>query len=442
MKKWTTLTLVSMMTLALLTGCGSGNSNNDSNAAASSNKPSASNGNSASPVASESAEPAESEIKGEISFATHRVDQIEHLERYAEAFKKKYPGITDVKIEGIKDYSGVMKVRIAAGELPDVFSLIAMPPAEYPNYYEPLDDLGLNDRIWFKEFTTYDGKLYAISQQAAINGLVYNKEVFKTVGIEGPPKTLAEFYDICEKLKAAGYVPMATGFKDAWTLQYYEKLSEFIYGNANLRNDKLKTETPFTVDGPYGQGLTIFKTMYDKGYLASDILSETYDQNLRDMASGKVVMSYIGNWVIQPIVQAGGKLENYGFAPMPHDNSGKLYGNIMPDWSYAVNKDSKNKAAAKAFIKFMLEESGDNDEHMTVSPLKDAKPNTPYLEEFYSYNPEMMESLPVPDDVDAVEKKMQYKYRVLLQEAVLGDMKAVFDDYNKKWNEARKELGK
>src|SRR5690606_19352263 len=143
---------------------------------------------------------------------------------------------------------------------------------------------------------------------------------FEKAGVSGPPTTIDELYDASEKLKNAGYIPMATSYKDPWAMQYWEHPSEFIYGSNMLRNDNLKSDAPFQADNAYGQGLSILRTMYQKGYLEKDIYSAGYDQTIKDIASGKTAMMYIGNWFASALVDAGMPLEDIGFAPLPHDN--------------------------------------------------------------------------------------------------------------------------
>lgn len=434
MKRTLSYILVVTMVLAVLAGC-SGNSANDGKTASDSPK-------STDSANANTGDSKDEEIKGEITWATHRTELADtDLKKYVEKFKQKYPGITDVKIEGLKDYEQTIRVRMAAGELPDVLSLVKTTQADLPNFYEPLDDLGLNDRIYFKDFYVYEGKNYGISQQIAINGLVYNKKVFKEAGLT-PPKTLDELFQICEKLKAKGIVPMSTAFKDAWTLQYWTDPAEFIYGNTQLRNDKVNTDAPYTLDGPYGQGLGIIKQLYDKGYLEKDVYSASWDQTQKDLANGKSAMMYIGNWMFAYLINNGLSLEEIGFVPLPYDNSGTYKGMMRDDWNYAVSKNSKNKPAAKAFIKFMLEESGDDADHMIISVLKDKKQSLPQIDEFMSYHPIMLEASPVNPDMDAVEKKMQFDPFKFIQEVILKDMKTVFEEYNKKWKDAKTALNK
>jgi len=52
------------------------------------------------------------------------------------------------------------------------------------------------------------GKQYGVPYHYLFNMPVYNTEIFQKVGIK-PPTTFPQFLDMCKKLKAAGYIPMA-----------------------------------------------------------------------------------------------------------------------------------------------------------------------------------------------------------------------------------------
>lgn len=60
------------------------------------------------------------------------------------------------------------------------------------------------------------GSLKGIAYQPYTSGIFYNKAIFKEAGIESEPQTWAEFLDCCEKIKAAGYNPLA--LDDAYVL--------------------------------------------------------------------------------------------------------------------------------------------------------------------------------------------------------------------------------
>jgi raffinose/stachyose/melibiose transport system substrate-binding protein len=49
-----------------------------------------------------------------------------------------------------------------------------------------------------------------------LHGFIYNKDIFKQVGVE-PPRTESEFFAVLDKIKAAGITPLDITTKDSWT---------------------------------------------------------------------------------------------------------------------------------------------------------------------------------------------------------------------------------
>lgn len=63
------------------------------------------------------------------------------------------------------------------------------------------------------------GSLKGIAYQPYTSGIFYNKAIFEEAGIEKEPATWAEFLDVCQKIKDAGYAPLA--LDDAYVLYNY-----------------------------------------------------------------------------------------------------------------------------------------------------------------------------------------------------------------------------
>ncbi|MFM9331253.1 ABC transporter substrate-binding protein [Paenibacillus mesotrionivorans] len=424
--------LVAVLTLSLAAGC-SGSSDNGKTA------------ESAKPAVTDTAKASEkpgSNIKGKVTFLTNRTDMVDkEYKDYAKRFKEKYPN-ADIEFEAIRDYDKNVKVRIASADYPDILLVPTIPNSDLPKYFAPLDDMGLNEKIYFKDFKATSGKMYGIASGASTSGIVYNKKVFKDAGITAVPKTLDELYAAAEKLKAKGIVPLASNFKDKWPLQsWVYDLPPVIAGSAQLGNDRIKTNTPYTLDNGYGKSMGILKTMYEKGFLEPDINSTNWEQSKKDVATGKFAMYFLGNWVINQIIENGAKSEDIGFFPMPYDNSGKTNAPLNPDWFYAVNKNSKNQETAKAFVKWMIEESGFDSFAGFIPVLKDKQPELAQLTEFKASNPSFIEGVPDNDQAIATQNKAQIDPPAIVQEFVLGKSQEVFDKFNKQWADAKKALG-
>ena len=72
------------------------------------------------------------------------------------------------------------------------------------------------------EIHSRDGKIYASSMEGQVIGYFYNKDLFKQAGITEPAKTWDEFFQQCDKLKAAGITPLSMDTADsAWVTQLW-----------------------------------------------------------------------------------------------------------------------------------------------------------------------------------------------------------------------------
>lgn len=383
------------------------------------------------------------EISGTITFLTNRTDMVgEKYDDYAKRFNEKYPD-AHVEFEAVTDLDKTTKIRVGSGEFPDVVLIPTIPNSDLPKYFTPLDDLGLNDRIYFKDYKSFENKVYGISVGATTTGILYNKKAFADAGITAVPQTLDEFYAAADKLKAAGKVALASNFKDQWTLYpWSSEIPTAIAGDANLNNKRLESDAPYQLDNPYGQSMSIIRNMYEKGYLEPDINSTNWEQSKKDIASGKFAMYVIGNWAIPQVIESGTDSSNIGYFPFPYDNSGKYNVTLAPDWAYGVNKNSEHPATAKAFVKWMLEDSGFDDFAGFIPVLKDKKPAVEQLTEFNSFKPKYLEAVSDDPKVTAIVNKAQITKEAFVQEFVLAsDPQTIMDKYNGAWANAKKSLG-
>ncbi|MBB3112960.1 ABC-type glycerol-3-phosphate transport system substrate-binding protein [Paenibacillus phyllosphaerae] len=449
MKKWFSLAIVSAVMLTTLSACGSNNNaeptNNGGNAGTTNNTETKSNNAGATNTNAPAEEATgDSAISGKVVFLTNRTDMIDkQYTDYEKRFEEKYPGV-DLQFEAITDYEKNLKIRIASGSFPDVVLLAGgIPNAELPKYFAPLDDIQFSDELYYQDLKKVDGKMYGISSGNSTVGIVYNKEAFAKAGVTEVPKTLDEFYAAAEKLKAAGIVPLASNFKDKWPLgAWIYDVPTMISKTADHQDKRAETDTPYTMDNVYGQSFSILRTLYEKGYLENDVNSTNWEQSKKDIAQGKFGMYLLGNWVVNQVIENGAASENVGFFPFPSDNSGEAKAPLNPDFFYGVNKDG-NVAAAKAFVQWLIEESGYDDFAGFIPTLKNKKPKLAQLEEFNTYNPTYVEAVPPLSLPTEIQNKAQIEQEALVQEFVLSkDPQKVLDKYNEKWAKAKSALAK
>lgn len=382
------------------------------------------------------------DISGELVFLTNRTDMIDkQYVDYEKRFEEKYPGV-DLKFEAITDYDKTLKIRIASGDFPDVVFVPSIPNAELPNYFAPLDDIKFSGDIHFKDLKAYEGKMYGVSSGGSTVGIVYNKKTFEKAGITELPKTYDEFLAASQKLKDAGIVPLASNFKDKWPLDTWVfDIPTLIGGDAAHQNKRAETDTPYTLDNAYGKSWGILRELHQKGFLEADVNSTNWEQSKKDVASGKYAMYLLGNWVINQVIENGAPAEDIGFFPFPADNSGEAKAPLNPDFFYAVNKNG-NVDAAKAFIHWMIEESGYDDFAGFIPTLKSKESKLPQLAEFNSFAPKFFEPVSPVDAATQIQNKAQLDQAAAVQEFVLSkDPQKVLGEVNAAWAKAKKDLG-
>ncbi len=435
-KKRISLIVSIFVMLTTLAACsGNGGSTSNGNEPAASKEPTAS-------TQGDGEEAAGSDISGEVVFLTHRTDMVdtEYLE-YKKRFEEKYPNV-DLKFEGILDYDATLKVRMASGTFPDLVMVPTIPNNELSEHFAPLNDIEFSGDIYFADLKAYEGNMYGVSSGASTVGIVYNKKAFQQAGITEIPQTYDAFLEAAQKLKDAGIIPLASNFKDKWPLDawVYDVPTLFAETTAH-QNNRAETDTPYTMDNEYGKSWSMLRELYEKGFLEKDINSTNWEQSKKDVASGKFAMYLLGNWVINQVIENGAASEDIGFFPFPVDNSGKVKAPLNPDWFYGVNKDG-NVAAAKAFLKFLIEESGYDDYSGFIPTLKSKEPKLAQLAEFNGFNPTFYEPVQPVDAATQIQNKAQLDQAGVVQEFVLSkEPQKVLDKVNASWAKAKKDLG-
>jgi glucose/mannose transport system substrate-binding protein len=138
-----------------------------------------------------------------------------------------------------------LAMHLAADDPPDLFQQNAHDMrkflADNPGKIQPLDDLfteeDLDDTVVVKEVlenVTVDGHVYSMPvNMHRENALFYNKQIFADHDLE-PPTTVAEFFDVCETLKAAGVTPVATSYQGWIQRIMFNSLAMGVMGGAEF----------------------------------------------------------------------------------------------------------------------------------------------------------------------------------------------------------------
>ena len=126
-----------------------------------------------------------------------------------------------------RDISKIIQASLEAGEKIDLFDEDFQRIAQ--QYAKDLMDL--EDMAAAADYASHSvealptairgwaGSLKGIAYQPYTSGVFYNKAIFAEAGVTKEPATWAEFLDACQKIKDAGYAPLA--IDDAYVLYNY-----------------------------------------------------------------------------------------------------------------------------------------------------------------------------------------------------------------------------
>jgi len=282
-------------------------------------------------------------------------------------FQQKPPGVTANHVAQPLEpqYYQIIQAAATANQGPDV--AMFHPGAREYGFGDVLVDLGPYIQDVKGQFTaasiamvSMDGKVGAPIKLLPMTmqgfGIYYNKAYFQKAGLdpEQPPKAAAQFLAACEKLKAAGIVPITVGQPD--TIDFLLRClvaNAFGPNVAGLKDGSVKYTDPL-----FKESVLFVKTLVDKGYLERDGFSRPYFMDGIDkFAAGTGgmfvgLLSDVGNWKA-----FSDKLgaNNVGYFPTINFPDFKYSDQQVAQGAgigYGVMKWSKNQKLAAAYVKF------------------------------------------------------------------------------------------
>jgi ABC-type glycerol-3-phosphate transport system substrate-binding protein len=404
-------------------------------------------GNSA---ANDSGEPA-----GEITVLTNRTDLVDTtFADYAATFEKKYPGTT-VKFEALTGYEGDTKIRLNSKDYGDVLLIPSsnVTKDKYANYFEPLGSTDeLSKKYRFTNEGSFDGTAYGISTFGSAMGYVFNRDVWTAAGITSPPTTEAEYLTALGKIKENGVTPYYTNYKDGWPLATIEGNLGTVQG-ADVRSQMIADDAPWTEGNDQ---YNIDGLLYDTvaaGYSEDDPTTTNWEESKDLLATGEIGSMILGSWAVAQMQdaaeKAGESRDLIGFWPMPWAQNSTFTSVTASDKFLAINKNSENKATARAWVDWFTDESGFAASQGAISPVIDADaPDT--LSDFTELGVEYLELAPDPIGEEAVITDIaneaeidlfgnSYRQKIIdaARGAGDGDKQSLFDDLNERWATAR-----
>jgi len=391
------------------------------------------------------------DLKADITVLTPRTDLVQDTDApnefpdYLREFNKMYPNI-NVLYESVTDYDFDVNNRLGSGGWGDICSI---PPgvdnSKLADYFEPyftLEEIG--DKYNFIWYKAYEDIVYGLPSTGNIQGLVYNKQVFKDAGIEELPKTPDEFLKDLQLIKDnTSAIPLYTNYAAGWTLLNwdYHVVSSAV-GREDFKNDIIvTTKRPFV---PYDDGTgpyAVYELLYnavEQGLIEDDPHNSSWELCKGRINNGEIGCMVLGSWSVSQMKGAGDNADDIGYMPFPITIDGKQYTLSGSDYCYGINKKSSetNKLASMIYLKYMTDVSKYAYNNSCTPIVKGEE----YPEEFKAFDEvELIPDYPMSSTFESVSNaSMKLLYDSgHVAEVIDGALEGrPFDEIMEEWNDS------
>lgn len=329
-----------------------------------------------------------------LSFWSWRVEDVDAYRQLIAQFEAENPGIkVEFQAFEASTYATVQTTALAAGEGPDIIHVRAYGAFEAiaaPGYLIALDDkvpaladfppLALDGNRLRR-----DGRIYAVPFASQTIALYYNVDIFEELGLE-LPETWDEFLATAERIKAAGYVPIANGTATAWMNEILMGAFTPNFYGADFFDQIMAGEATF--EDPRFVG-ALEKLLELRPYLAPQHqgVDNPTSQNL--FVNELAAMYVGGSFEIANFRRLNPDLNFAVMAPpVPEAGQAPLVSWWL-DGGYAVNADTKHPEEAIKFANYLASpEFGQlfTDLLANISPIPGVVSSDPLLAKFTELN--------------------------------------------------------
>lgn len=243
-------------------------------------------------------------------------------------FQERHPNVTvtAMPLDG-GDYMSLLRLRIASGEMPDLYMLDHLFGAEdivEAGFAAELTGRASLEQVaprYLKGSSTEDGRVWMLPIDANGLGVTYNKEVFAQADIDRLPATWEEFLAVCDRLEQAGVTPIAAGYKDNWTL-FWDLATDMVPSTLlddPLLIEKLSNGTSTFEANAKSLSQPLRRLAERFAYVNAYPFDTSWDEARTMVAEGKAAMIIGGTWSVDG-VRSINPDASLGLFPLPYSD--------------------------------------------------------------------------------------------------------------------------
>jgi raffinose/stachyose/melibiose transport system substrate-binding protein len=288
-------------------------------------------------------------------------------EQAAADFEADNPGVSiEISAMAHEDMVDKLEAAFQSGDVPDIY--MERGGGELADHVdaglvrdltedaaEEIEKLGGSVAGW-----QVDGNTYALPFSLGVVGFWYNTDLLAKAGVETPPTTMDELYDVIDQLKAADLTPLSVGAGDKWPAAHYWYYTALRSCEQSVLEDAVTSldfsDPCFVEAGEVLEELLATKP-FNRGFLTTPA-QEGATSASGLLATGKVAMELQGHW--EPGVMQGltddnqGLGDKTGWFPFPavDGGAGDPAAQLGGGDAWAVSEEAPD--AAVDFVKYLL----------------------------------------------------------------------------------------
>ena len=306
---------------------------------------------------------AEVNLSGEIVMFTWFGDIL--YEEMLAVFHERNPDATVILEQGsnsVEDYLQVQRLRFLSGENVDI---TAVRPESMVDYVEAGFLFDLTGQPFLDNYEPaminalkVDGRIYGIPCFLDTVAVFYNVDKFEEYGWE-PATNIYEFYELCQAIRDAGYIPLMNGAADGWPIEF----DVYLYFHDIIANDptifdRIKTGEASYTDPVFIDAFERVRDFYAMGFIGEETLGVDYGQAATAFAQQQTIMFLHGSWLegsfVDPETRESILEFEYRVFPLPHNRPGEpQFASTSFHVTYSVASFTENLDLALAWMDWL-----------------------------------------------------------------------------------------
>jgi raffinose/stachyose/melibiose transport system substrate-binding protein len=290
----------------------------------------------------------------------------------AQAYEKAHKGVT-ITPQNLpaESYQTAVATRVQGGNAPDTFQSeggtgqsYSIIPFAKAGLLLPLTDSAITSALPSaqKELWTYDGKAYGVPLGSNANGVIYNDELAKSIGVNIDASTsLDDIIAQCAVARSKGKTVYglagSTVPNDAFLA--LGLATSTVYGPDQHWNEKRAAgKTTFAGTKGWSEALTNLKKMYDAGCFQDGAASAGFDALTNGASQGKILGFFAPSNAAKEIMDAAGGHVKLVILPIAAPGGTKTYLSVSADQSVSASAKTKSPKLTQDFLKYIVSPAG------------------------------------------------------------------------------------